>query len=98
MEETITVQNSDKEENIINKKSINLIDIDGDTSENVANISNILRTNTQSMMDNSSANIIDILGDISLDQGQKITSAIIPIQVFCFLITDLASRKSSRIC
>lgn len=85
MEENITISNYDKEQEsvITNQKSISLIDIEGDNNQdNINNISNIVRTNTQSIMDNSSANIIDILQGVSLiEEGHKITSANIPRQV-----------------
>lgn len=84
-DETITVTYGDNNESVINapQKSVDLLDLGGgDNDNNLNNVSNIVRTQTQSVMDNSSANIIDILGGVSLiDDGPKSSSAIIPKQV-----------------
>ncbi len=101
MEESVTISNAERDQENINtnQKSVNLIDIEGDhTQDNINNISNIPK-NTQSIMDNSSANIIDILQGVSLiDDGPKISSAVIPRQVKSNKVLGCITRKPSRIC
>lgn len=96
MEENVTISHADKEqENVItNQKSVNLIDIEGDnTQDNINNISNIVK-NSQSIIDNSSANIIDILQGVSLmDEGPKIINAVIPRQVIHYINNRLYYKK-----
>ena len=82
MEESITVLNPETEKNITESKPVNLLDLSADEPQNVNDLSNILRSSTaNSILDNSSANIIDILQGVSMIEEPKATSAIIPRQV-----------------
>ena len=82
-DEQITVTNADKGDEIIQTaKSVDLLDLGGGDvreSYNPNNISHIPRTNTVATVDQSGANLLDMLGEVSFSEKPK--SAIIPRQV-----------------